>query len=365
MKPFLTFFPQFCREPINDVAWYSGYTDWDLIREVPEPHRTRFTPAAGYYDLADRQVIARQFAAVRQSQWPAMALYQYYFDGRFALDSVERYITETQDYVPPFFVIWANESWSKRWIGRPHDIIIRQEHRTDPAVIHKHVERLTALFRHPSYERVNGRPIFVIYAAFDIPQVSAFINTYRRAFAEAGFDPLIGFCVSYVDPQFDASAFDFCVEFQPRLFFNVLRSRRHGAGAKAALFVKRTAPWVFDCITGARDSVRRKRVQPGTYFSYQDYLELVDQDYFSKILEHTFQKPAYKSLFYSWNNFPRYRGSAVAVNHRQGDYEAFERLCNRQQATQKWFLVNSWNEWSEGAALEPGVLPPRAYDLSP
>ena len=364
-RAFLTFFPQFCREEINDAAWYPGFTDWDLVRKVPADYRTRFVPAAGYYDLADRASISRELEAVASSPWPAMALYQYFFDGRFALDSVEKHIVERQSAVPPFFSIWANETWSKRWIGKPHDIIVRQRHSTERSVLEAHVDRLVSLFAHPSYHRENGRPVFVIYAAFEIPEVSRFVRAYREAFRQREVDPLIGFCVPYVDARFDAREFDFCVEFQPRLFFNVMRSRHRGQTAKAGLFLKRCAPRAFDQLTAWRDALRRGRDRPGFSFDYRDYLDLVEQDYFNKALEDVYQKPAHRSLFFSWNNFPRYRGSAVVVEHAPGDYEKFKWLCERYSAGDKWFLVNSWNEWSEGAALEQGCLSPDRYELRP
>lgn len=361
--PFLTFFPQFCREPVNDSAWYPGFTDWDLIRRVPRPFRDRFTPAAGYYDLATGQDIARQLDAVSRSDWPAMALYQYFFNGRFLLDSVERHILNSTAAVPAFFVIWANETWSKRYIGQPRQIIIRQHHSLDPGCVRAHVERLVALFRHPSYAREQGRPLFVIYAPFDIPRVAEFVQAYRRGFAQAGVDPRIGFCVSYIDPQFDARPFDFCVEFQPRLFFNEITAQRRRRTMKIVLLLRQRAMWAFDALTGVHDRLRRRRSRPAVSFSYQDYLELAEQDYFGRALENVYQVPVHRAAFFSWNNFPRYRGSAAQVTHRQGDYAAFERLCDRLKARQRWFLVNSWNEWSEGAALEPGVLPVDGYDV--
>ena len=359
---FLTFFPQFCREPLNDSAWYPGFTDWDLIRQVPPPFRDRFTPAAGYYDLADAGDIDRQLQAVSRSAWPAMALYQYFFDGRFVLDSVERHILDTRGPVPPFFTIWANETWSKRYIGKPQQIIIRQNHSLEPGCVRAHVERLAALFRHPSYARDQGRPIFVIYAPFDIPRVSEFVRAYREAFARAGVDPLIGFCVSYIDPSFDARAFDFCVEFQPRLFFNEITAKRRRQTMKIVLLLRQRAMWAFDATTGLYDRLRRRRPRPSLDFHYQDYLELLEQDYFGRALEDVYQLPTHRAAFFSWNNFPRYRGSAAQVLHREGDYEAFLRVCERLRVRQSWSLVNSWNEWSEGAALEPGVVPVEAHD---
>jgi hypothetical protein len=204
--------------------------------------------------------------------------------------------------------------------------------------------------------------VFVIYAPFDIPKVSEFVQAYRRGFAAAGVDPLIGFCVSYIDPKFDPRAFDFCVEFQPRLFFNELTAQRRRRTMKIVLLLRQRAMWAFDGITGIHDRLRRRRSRPSLSFDYQDYLTLVDQDYFGRALENAYQLPVHRAAFFSWNNFPRYRGSAAQVVHRHGDYEAFARLCERLKERQRWFLVNSWNEWSEGAALEPGVLPADGYE---
>src|SRR5262249_45277763 len=147
--------------------------------------------------------------------------------------------------VPPFFIIWANETWTKRWVGKPSEVIIRQDHSVDPAVVATHVDHICRLFEHPSYARVDGRPLIVLYAPYDVRDIRRFIGTYREAFASRGFQPLVGFCVSYVDPEFDASSFDFSVEFQPRLFFNTMRALHQTTRARVGLTLKKTLPRLY------------------------------------------------------------------------------------------------------------------------
>jgi hypothetical protein len=89
----------------------------------------------------------------------------------------------------------------------------------------------------------------------------------------------------------------------------------------------------------------------------------VEDDYFGKLLERSFHLPVIRSTFYSWNNFPRYRGSALVVQHMPGDFERFKTVCARLSASGEPHLINSWNEWSEGAALEDGLDSPEMSDL--
>jgi hypothetical protein len=361
-KGYLTVFPQFCREELNDNAWYPGFTDWDLIRRVPDGRRARFTPLAGYYDFSASDAISKQFAAIANSRWQGMALYHYFFDGRFVLDAVEKFILSGGSPVPEFFVVWANETWTKRWVGRPREIIVPQLHSTDDEIIARHVDRLVKLMRHPQYRSLDGRPLFVLYSAYEIPSAREFIAAYRAAFRMHGVDPLIGFCVSYIDDRFDAGAFDFCVEFQPRLFFNVMRAKTQTWVATWGLALKRQFPTLFESITGVRDRWNRSRAAPSRSFKYGDYLALAESDEFARRLEEAFHLPVARSAFYSWNNFPRYRGSALEVLHEEGDVARFNALCTRMSSQPMPYLVNSWNEWSEGAALEPGILAAERFE---
>lgn len=360
--PFVTYFPQFCSEPINDSAWYRGFNDWHLIEKLPASMRARFTPAAGYYDLGREPDIGAQLSSLRGSDWPAMALYQYYFDGRFALNAVEKFVLTSNAPIPPFFVIWANESWTKRWIGRPNDYIIEQRHSLEPDVISTHCDRLAQLFDHPAYQKWEGRPVFVLYSVFDVPNVADLIAVYRVALRARGWDPLIGFCVPYVDSRFSAKGFDFCVEFQPRLFFNVMRLQATPTAAKSGLWLKRSVPALYESLLSVRDRWARMRNTPRESFDYSAYLDLVERETFTNALRETYGVPTVPCLFYSWNNFPRYRGGAVVVRHEKGDYARFLALKEKWRTTHRWYLVNSWNEWSEGAALEPGQCAPELYD---
>jgi hypothetical protein len=216
---------------------------------------------------------------------------------------------------------------------------------------------------HESYRRINGRPIFVIYSPYEIADIKNVIGAYRAGFRARGINPLIGFCVSYVDISMSVEDFDFCMEFQPRLFFNVLRARTMANSTRAGLLIKRSVPSMFQALTGMRDKIYRHRNKPRHWVPYEEYLQLADENYFGKLLENAFKLPSIRSAFFSWNNFPRYKGSALAVRHSPGDFDHFARLCDRLGRETDLYLVNSWNEWSEGAALEPGVLPPDEFEV--
>jgi hypothetical protein len=204
----------------------------------------------------------------------------------------------------------------------------------------------------------------VLYSAYDVPELPRLIATYRAAFRRNGFDPAFGFCAPYVNPNFSAAEFDFCLEFQPRLFFNVMRGRATPGATRAAHMLMRWAPSVYDSLISIRDSWARRKMTPRECFAYGDYLELVEQGVFSDLLRQAYGLPVIRCLFYSWNNFPRYRGGAVVVTHGNDDYARFEKLVEKWKSTEPWFLINSWNEWSEGAALEPGVQRPETFDLA-
>jgi hypothetical protein len=74
----------------------------------------------------------------------------------------------------------------------------------------------------------------------------------------------------------------------------------------------------------------------------------------------------YDMVFPSWDNTPRQGEEGWVVhNSTPGAYEAWLRLAieraRARAADQRVVFVNAWNEWAEGAHLEPDRQGGRAY----
>ncbi|PZO17837.1 MAG: hypothetical protein DCF26_09050 [Burkholderiales bacterium] len=354
VQHFFSYFPQFNPDPINDRAWGKGFTDWDLIRALPEPQRDSFTPQLGYYDPSNSEYLNTLKAQLESSPLPKAGLmvYHYHFDGVFALSGFEKQLLAHPNNAPPFFLCWANESWSKRWIGLPGEILIEQKHKADAELIEAHVSHLLQFFKLDQYHTVDGRPLFMIYdsqVSLALPRVLAM---YREFFKKSGYDPLIGVCVGYPQPSTQLNAYDFVCEFQPRFFFN---SKSSSVLTETAARLKVRMPKLFEWIGGQRDRLRG--FEGRRSFSYADYLMALENGQMESALRSIAGKlPLMRSAFLRWDNSPRYGDRGTRVDHASVAPASLSVLDKLRSDDGLPLLINSWNEWSEGAALEPGLL---------
>lgn len=350
---FFSYFPQFHPEPINDRAWGEGFTDWDLIRALPVRDCERFTPERGYYDPSTSSYLASLCTQLEKNPLPnaGLMVYHYHFDGVAALSGFEKQLLAQPDKGPPFFLCWANETWTKRWVGKPGDVLVEQQHKVDLKLVHEHALYLVRFFELPHYHRVDGRPLFMLYnaqASVTLPRV---LSMYREAFAALGHEPLIGACIAYPHPPEQLKPYDFGCEFEPRFFFN---SKSSSVVAQSAARLKMNFPKLFEWLGSQRDRMRQRAGSRS--FAYADYLTALRDGSIERALRiSTGSLPLMRSIFLTWNNLPRYAGRSTSVIHDGVNADSLSELHSLRSDNGFPILINSWNEWSEGAALEPGV----------
>jgi len=191
---------------------------------------------------------------------------------------------------------------------------------------------LLPAFADHRYLRIEGKPLFIVYQARDLPDPGGTVNRWRAEAARAG---LPGLYLMTVETGWDAGwdatevGFDAKVLFQPQ--FSLLAKTPH-------LDVELDSLLVYDY---ARSWPMLAAPPPVSYVRYE-------------------------TVFPSWDNSPR-RGSEAVVVHNStpdayGEWlrTAVERAVERS-APEPLVFVNAWNEWGEGAHLEPDVRHGRAY----
>jgi len=355
MNNYAIFFPQFHRVKVNDEAWGYGFTDWDLVSTANAFDLwKRRCPAAGFYDLSKDKDIAARFEEAAGFGLDGFGIYHYWFEDGPELDAVERYLHRIP--VPEnfnYFFIWANESWTKRWAGKNTEILKFVSTSPSREQVRRHVEYLRPYMVSKSYTMVFERPLFVIYRPEIYDDPVRVINCYRDEFARVGVNPLLGcFIKNVLDVEY-SSIFDFCYLFEPRLFYNFNGVRKR----KFVHLIYRRFLQYFDYskVEHLSEKVGRLLRRPSTSYSFQDFLKYYRSSERKKFIK-SLKCPAQNVLICGWNNAPRYRDRFTAV-----EIPTKEQFLQMRSASIGYsnyseelpLLCNAWNEWSEGAAIEP------------
>jgi Glycosyltransferase WbsX len=349
MSKFAIYFPQFYRTDINDAAWGNGFTDWSLVAAANARDLwPRRAPARGFYDGASMDVHHEQMKEAQRFGMDGFAVYHYWFYGSHQLDSFERTLLHRDEQAPrmPWFLIWATESWSRRWIGDPTKIIDLPSDPSD-AEIGQHCEYLCSCFSDQQYFRIDGRPVFIFYNLGHFKDPLRILRMYKNFFSSSGVNPLLGhFVKNPMDVAFSRMV-DFNYLFEPRLFFGTKRVAR-GVGAKRAMELIRS---VFGGRFVDRMMVYLDRLQQkGTTYSASDFMAYMTSS------ERTHYLQSLGGLFQNvvspgWNNTPRYGDRFTCLEPLPP--QDFAKLVLDSPQNELPVLINAWNEWSEGAAVEP------------
>ncbi len=355
MKKYAIFFPQFHRIEVNDLAWGYGFTDWSLVSVANAfDYWKRRSPVSGFYDLADEQVVEKQFLTATQAGLDGFGIYHYWFEDGSELGAVERYLAHAKlpdDF--DYFYIWANESWSKRWAGKDTEIL--KSVPTEPSLeeISRHVSYLKPYMESASYTHVSGRPLFVIYRPEFFKDPVATLARYRKEFGRAGLNPLIGYCMKSLSDMEYSSHFDFCYLFEPRMFFNFsgLRKSRY----LQAAFKKIIHSVPYSTAEKWSRMVSRLLNRGSKTYTFKSFLEYFVSSSRAQMVGEL-KCPVQNVLTSGWNNAPRYRQHFTELE--VPDPDEFSAMLHASLSNPKFsedipLLCNAWNEWSEGAAIEP------------
>lgn len=355
MKRYAIFFPQFHQIEVNNLAWGYGFTDWSLVSAANTfDYWQRRVPDVGFYDLADEKVVERQFSSAAQAGLSGFGIYHYWFEDGSELGAVERYLNRAT--LPDnfkYFYIWANESWSKRWAGKDTEILKTALTAPNVEQVREHVCYLQPFMESASYTHVSGRPLFVIYRPEFFRNAEATLGCYREEFAKVGLNPLMGFCLKSLSDAEYAKFFDFCYLFEPRLFFNFSGVRKNKFVHAAYKKIIHAVPYQQAEKMSAMVGKLLNKVSK-TY-SFSRFLEYFSSSERSQLIS-KLACPTQNILPSGWNNAPRYRKQFTELEVPDANqFAAMLKMAlgDTGCASDIPLLCNAWNEWSEGAAIEP------------
>lgn len=326
------YLPQYHPIPENDEWWGKGFTEWaNVSRAVPQfpgHYQPHLPGELGFYDLRVEEVHRRQIELAKQYGLFGFAYYHYWFAGRRLLEMpVDRFL-KNKDMDFPFCLIWANENWTRRWDGLESDVLIAQNHSADSD--RAFIKDLVPYLRDERYIRINGRPIIIVYRTDILPEPIATAERWREYCVTNKLgDPYLIAAQTFglYDPR--TVGFDAAMQFPPH---NQWHSGDLMIQSQTQLANPDYSSYIF------------------SYPKMVEYQETHAEDA---------PYPLYKTVFPSWDSEPRKPGKGtIYAGSKPSLYRRWlKAACNwtikNHPKDSRMVFVNAWNEWAEGAHLEP------------
>lgn len=331
------YLPQYHPIPENDLWWGKGFTEWTNVTKAQPLFQGHYQPHLptdlGFYDLRVSEVREQQAALAKQYGIYGFCYYYYWFGGKRLLHRPLDEVLETKKPDFPFCICWANENWTRRWDGNDNEILMPQDCSNDEQN-QAFAEHILPILLDERYIRVNGAPLLIIYRADLFPNLSKTAEQWRNIFRKNGVGEVhLCFALTFgFDKHPHDVGFDSAVQFPPNNF-----------------------------------PVRT--IQPAEVGANNFSGKIVDyEDIAIKGVNSQFQDgKVFRTVMTSWDNTARRGKSAyIFLNSTPEIYEvwlrgAIEKTKQVHSGDERLVFINAWNEWAEGAHLEPDLKYGHAY----
>jgi lipopolysaccharide biosynthesis protein len=326
------YLPQFYPTEENNEWWGNGFTEWtNVTKALPQfvgHHQPQLPIELGLYDLRVPGIQGQQVALAKKAGLSAFCFYFYWFSGKTLLEKPVRDFAESPDIDFEFCLCWANDDWTRRWAGSD-DLLISQLY--DPEDDIAFISHLSQYLRNKNYLRVDGKPLIIVYRASLLPDAAATVGRWRDWCEQHGIGP-IHVCANQCYDRWDPTEYgiDSATQFPPG-----------------------DSRWIEPNIA-----------------RYQGPIELLNENFEGQLLDYNdlvrraedFVPPAYqlfRAVCPSWDNEARRPGKGrVLIGADPHSYLRYlettlSQTLQSPDSRDKLVFINAWNEWGEGAHLEP------------
>ena len=326
------YLPQFHPIPENDLWHGEGFTEWTKVRAANplfEGHYQQHIPHPdiGYYLLDSPETLRIQAEMMYKSGVHGQVFYHYWFSGKLILEEPAQLLLKSSDIQMPFCFCWANENWTRRWDGNENEILLGQNYSVQDA--QDFIQYLMPFFKDRRYIKIEDRPVLFIYRPSSIPNSKEYLNIWAEECAKAGIERPY---VVAVLTRGTTNPKDFGMD----------------AGVERVLH-----DWTGGAAPEIKNSLHQYWPINGCALSYDD----VASFYMGQTETKSFTY--FRSTVPIWDNTARYGSEAYLLHGStpQRFQEWMESSIAYTQSTlpldRRFLLVNAWNEWAEGAHLEP------------
>ena len=326
----ITFYlPQYHPMKENNRWWGKGFTEWNnVIKGMPnfighyQPH---LPGELGFYDLRLQEIQEQQIGLAKNYGIHGFCFYYYWFSGRRIMElPIFRYLGNKElDF--PFCLCWANESWTRRWVGSDDAILIKQKYKNED--IEYFLKDIAQFFRDERYIRIDGKPLLLIYLIKSFTNPTNWVSRLRSESLKLGLgDLFIAGIESYGNTNPTKYGADAAVEFPPH--------------------------YLVKAEVNSDNLIMLNPNFHGQLFDYKKAAELL-------INKKAPNYPLFRTVMPSWDNTARMQNNShIFINSSPTAYQnwlekAIKFSQKHNPENQKYVFINGWNEWSESAYLEP------------
>jgi len=191
-------------EPRTKIFWPEGYGEWQTLKAMKpmfRGHQWPRKPLWGYVNEADPFVMEMEIEAAAAHGVNVFIYDWYWYDNRPFLEQClnNGYLKARNNHKVKFYLMWANHTatsiWDKRTAEMNYPIwqgeVNFEQFKT---VVARTIQKY---FTHPSYYKIDGKPVYMIYDFYNLIAGLGGIDNARKALEyfreetiKAGFDGL-------------------------------------------------------------------------------------------------------------------------------------------------------------------------------
>lgn len=347
-KVFAAYLPQYHEIEENNSFWGKGFTDWVGVRNaIPQfegHNQPRIPLDYNYYDLSDFKVLAQQADLAKKYGIDGFNFYHYWFkENHVVLQTPAENLLNHPEINIEFFFSWDNSSWVRSWSYISGNAWAPQFEKTNkleesPLLLEceygnkqawkEHFDYLLPFFKDNRYFKIDNKPVFVFFTDRDSNKLKKMSVCWNELAKENGFD---GICfIGQKSPFIDKHIFRKQFIYYPLAMWNKKK------------VLKRKICKFFHVVPS------HKKLD---LYSYDECWKKIIRQ-----AKHYSRKEIYFSALVRYDDTPR-RGTQA--NIFLGDTpEKFEKYFDELykiccKSKKEMVFITAWNEWGEGAYLEP------------